>query len=97
MSVAGQPLPAGLHYRLNINTGETEVKLLEPNEDDDKTGLVALTADEQVDNSDDLSYMSRDELKKVLAEITADDVNEDSNSPEVQVSPLKIDSLQLSF
>lgn len=80
----GQPLPAGLHYRLNINTGETEVKLLEPSGADDKTGLVAVPAVEQPDSSDSTSYMSQDELKKILAEITPDDVSENSDNPQAE-------------
>ncbi|XP_034255495.1 nucleotide exchange factor SIL1 [Thrips palmi] len=80
----GQPLPSGLHYRLNINTGETEVKLLEPTGADHKTGLVAVPADEQADDSDNTSYMSKDELKKVLAGITSDDVREDSDISQEQ-------------
>lgn len=62
---------------MNINTGETEVKLLDPEEpsksEDHKTGLVTLPKEESDNNSEDTLYMSKEELKRVLAEFTPDD------------------------
>lgn len=80
----GQPLPAGLHYRININSGETEAKLLETDSDKkSKTGLVALPP-EKSDDSGDAPYMSKDELKKVLADITGDDPQESEKSQDAE-------------
>lgn len=53
------------------------MKLLESKEptepEHSSTGLVALPSEEGTETSDDTLYMSKDELKKVLADITADD------------------------
>ena len=62
---------------MNINTGETEAKLLNSEDtrksDEPKTDLVALPKEESVKKSEHSLYMSKEELKKVLAELTSDD------------------------
>ncbi|KAK3918624.1 Nucleotide exchange factor SIL1 [Frankliniella fusca] len=78
----GQPLPAGLHYRLNIYTGDTEVKLLDSSEssktENSKTELLAFPSNENDEKYSNSLYMSKDEIKKVLADITANDEIEES-------------------
>ena len=45
----GQKVSAGLHYRLNLETGKKEAKLLDPSEDDDTNAnrVVATKKDEE--------------------------------------------------
>lgn len=89
----GQPLPAGLHYRLNIYTGDTEVKLLDTSKSsesgDSKTDLLAVESYETDESSTETLYMSKDELKKVLADVTADDAIQETIDSDKQESVKK--------
>ncbi|XP_026287417.1 nucleotide exchange factor SIL1 [Frankliniella occidentalis] len=89
----GQPLPAGLHYRLNIYTGDTEVKLLDTSKSsetgDSKTDLLVVESYETDESSTETLYMSKDELKKVLADVTADDAIQETIDSDKQESVKK--------
>lgn len=50
MNILGQKVPSGLHYRINLETGFKEAKILE--EENKQTSLLSVKSNEDVQNND---------------------------------------------
>ncbi|ESP03726.1 hypothetical protein LOTGIDRAFT_237555 [Lottia gigantea] len=70
----GQAIPAGLHVRLNMKTGEREAKL---NEGDTKPKYWKLGEKQGMVNSDKKTF-TRDELKRALKDFKSEIIDDDS-------------------
>lgn len=68
----GQSIPAGLHVRINLQTGEKEAKLTE-DDTNKKSSLIPVNEKEEEDALDP------DELKKILKNIRGDDPEADDS------------------
>uniref|UniRef100_A0A3B4X2G5 Uncharacterized protein n=1 Tax=Seriola lalandi dorsalis TaxID=1841481 RepID=A0A3B4X2G5_SERLL len=74
----GQAVPAGSHVRLNLQTGQREVRLGEEQ-------LKYWTQEHQRDTKETGSFFSPDELKQAMKKIK-EDLNPVSKDPDQQVS-----------
>lgn len=72
-SILGQQVPSGLHYRMNLQTGYKEAKILV--EENDKTDMQAVPQDETAtkddENSDVVVENSRQRLEEALKNVPA--------------------------
>lgn len=69
--ITGQPIPPGLHVRINFQTGKKEAKLLDPDEKTDpeeNTGM-AISSDPQDDTAQDDHETDYSRLKEALKNI----------------------------
>lgn len=71
--ISGQQVPAGLHYRINLTTGEKEAKLLEDENENhlgDKSSLSVVTGEEESKENNKTKSQSLEEaLKNIPADI----------------------------
>lgn len=85
MYFIGQPIPKGLHVRHNFQTGVTEAKLLEEdneksdNTEDDKIKSLSLHSDAVLHDAANDLVLSIDELKERLKKIKLE-TGEDADS-----------------
>ncbi|XP_041476573.1 nucleotide exchange factor SIL1-like [Lytechinus variegatus] len=82
----GQAIPAGLHVRINLATGEKEAKYL----DDQETSLTGDKSQEKVENNvEEMEKHHREELQERLAKMTDDDKCDDCNDNEALIEEVK--------
>ena len=65
----GQKVPGGLHYRMNLETGKKEAKILEPENSDEKEKVtlpVLSDQNEPIEDADQMSPEKVEEMQKIM-------------------------------
>lgn len=82
MSLLGQKVPQGLHYRINLATGYKEAKILE--EENEKTSLIPVEEEIKDDKTD--VEIARKKLEAALKNIPANKFDDDTEEKFKEIS-----------